>query len=118
MLGQETFPRRERLTRPSDYREVFEQGRKAVGRAFVCYFAKREGQGRKFGMAVSRKVGNAVTRNRVKRYLREIYRRQREALWEGMTIVVVARPEASAMSFVECQESVGRLFREGGALRG
>ncbi len=116
--GQETFPRRERLTRPGEYRAVFEHGRKSVGPEFVCYFAKREGPGRKFGMAVSRKVGNAVTRNRVKRYLREIYRRHRADLWEDVSIVVVARPAASSLSFVSCQESVQRLFRKGGALRG
>ena len=117
MLGLETFPRHERLKRPSDFREVYGHGRKAVGRAFVCYVAMREQQGRRFGMTVSRKVGNAVTRNRVKRYLREIYRTYREDLRDDMTIVVVARPAASAMTFAECKEAIGQLFRKGGALR-
>ena len=66
--GRESFPRRERLTSPREFREVFEHGRRAAGQAFICYVA--EGQGRKMGMAVSRKVGGAVVRNRVKRYIR------------------------------------------------
>ena len=117
MPGLRTFPRRERLTKQSEFREVYGQGRKAVGRSFVCYFARREGEGRKFGMAVSRKVGGAVTRNRVKRYLREIYRACREDLKDDMSIVVVARPAASTLSFAECEEAIGGLFRTGGALR-
>ena len=117
MPGLRTCPQYERLTKQSGFREVYGQGRKAVGRSFVCYVARCEGQGRKFGMAVSRKVGGAVTRNRVKRYLREIYRARREDLKDDMSIVIVARRAASTLSFAECEEALDRLFRTGGALR-
>ncbi len=117
MPGLQAFPRNERLTKPSEFREVYGQGRKAVGHSFVCYVARREGQSRKFGMAVSRKVGGAVARNRVKRYLREIYRTCREDLKDDMSIVIVARPAASTLSFADCEEAIRRLFRKGGALR-
>ena len=117
MPGLQTFPRNERLTKPSEFRDVYGRGRKAVGHSFVCYVARRECQGRKFGMAVSRKVGGAVTRNRVKRYLREIYRNCREDLKDDMSIVIVARSAASTLGFAECEEAIHRLFRKGGALR-
>ena len=118
MPSLQAFPRSERLKKSSEFREVFEDGRRVAARGFVCYVVQREGRGRKFGVAVSRKVGGAVVRNRVKRYLREIYRRSRSELKDGATIVIVARPEASTMSYGECENALGRLFRSGGAIGG
>jgi ribonuclease P protein component len=114
--GRESFPRRERLQTEREFREVFEHGRRAAGQAFICYVA--EGQGRKMGMAVSRKVGNAVVRNRVKRYIREVYRHERAALREEMRLVVVAKPAAAGLTYAESWEALRRLFRQGGALGG
>lgn len=91
---------------------VFQQGRKSVGRAFVCYGLRREGQGRKFGLAVSRKVGSAVTRNRVKRYLREYYRTHRAQVDDDTHVVIVARPSAAELSYDQCSRAVQRLLTE------
>lgn len=114
--GRESLPRRERLTLPREYREVFDQGRRTVGQAFICYVVRNEGQGRKFGMAVSRKVGGAVVRNRVKRYIREVYRKSRAQLDTDLRMVIVARPAAASLSCAECHDALTRLFRQGGAL--
>ena len=118
MPGPNTFPRRERLTRKRDYATVFEKGRKRVGPEFICFVVRREDRGRKFGFAVSRKVGKAVVRNRVKRYLREIYRVHRAYLSEDIHLVFVARPPAAGLDFHECTAAVRRLLREGDLLRG
>lgn len=116
MPGLQSFPRHERLRKGSEYREIYQQGRKAVGPGFICYVAHREGPGRKFGMAVSRKVGGAVIRNKVKRYIRETYRIHRVDIKDDVSVVIIARPAASTMTFAECNEAIGRLFRTGGAL--
>lgn len=118
MPGQEKFPRRERLTRQREFEDVYQHGKKAVGREFVCYVVRREGQGRKLGVAVSRKVGGAVVRNRIKRYVREAYRSRRKHMVEGFSMVVVARQPAAALSYQECSEALGRLFRQGEVLSG
>jgi ribonuclease P protein component len=67
---------------------------------------RRDGQGRKIGLTVSRKVGNAVVRNRLKRYIREAYRTQRLELPEDAHIVVVARKAAAELSYPECERAV------------
>lgn len=116
MPGLNTFPRGERLTRRRDFEAVYEHGRKRVGPAFVCYVARRQGQGRKIGFAVSRKIGGAVVRNRIKRYLREFYRTHRSRLQDDVHLVIVARPVSAELSYRECAEAMQQLLRESGAI--
>ena len=113
MTGPESFPRSERLTRRSEYLELYRKARRMDGQAFTCYVARQEGQGRKFGLAVSRKVGGAVVRNRVKRYIREVYRTRRKHLDDDFAMVIVARPSAASLSFAQCESAIDRLFQKG-----
>ena len=116
MPGRQKYPRAERLTRKTDFERTYAEGRKRVGRDFICHVVRREGQGRKFGYAVSRKVGGAVRRNRVKRYLREAYRRHRNEFGADVHMVVVARPSAAQLTYQQCEAAIQRLLREGVAL--
>lgn len=114
MAGQNAFPRCEHLTKRAEYLHVYEHGRKWVGRQFIFYLVRDEGVERRFGVAVTRKVGNAVVRNRVKRYIREAYRHQRHRLGTGIRMVIVARPYAAQLSCSETHEAIERLFESGG----
>ena len=91
MPGDYTFPRSERILHSAEFERVFGQGEKLVCGAFVCYVDRQTGQGRKLGCVVSRRVGNAVVRNRVKRNIREVYRLHRPDLAVDVHLVVVAR---------------------------
>jgi ribonuclease P protein component len=82
------------LLRSSDFARVERQGSRASGALLLVVV--RQGRGR-VGFAVSKKVGNAVVRNTVKRRLREIVRR-RSALFVGVDVVVIAKPEAATAS--------------------
>jgi ribonuclease P protein component len=116
--GKYTFPRQERLTRREDFRTVFDCGERRGGSAFICYVARRVGLGRKFGFAVSRKIGGAVVRNRIKRYLREIYRMHRTQLPEDVQVVVVARAESASLSYDQCRHAIRQLLCKAGVLGG
>ncbi len=116
MLGRETFPKHERILRPKDYIDVFRNGTKTVGPAFICYVDRRLGNGCQLGLAVSRQVGKAVTRNRIKRYIREVYRKNRRHIDDPCRLVVVARPSAASMNYHACEDAIGQLFRRGGIL--
>ena len=73
-----------------------------------------DGDGSRLGVTVSRKVGNAVVRNRVKRRIREWFRRDRSAIGPGLDLVVIARPSAARMSGAQAFASLSRVV---GALR-
>lgn len=118
MPGEYTFPRGERLLHRAEFDRVFKEGEKLVDAAFVCYVCRQAGQGRKLGCVVSRRVGNAVVRNRVKRHIREMYRLHRPYLADDVHVVVLARQTAGRMRYGESAEALSRLLRKGDVLRG
>lgn len=117
-VSGEGFPRSARLTRPKEYDFVFQKGRKSVGAHFICYLAADSAPEPRLGLAVSRKVGNAVARNRVKRRLREFFRRRRAGMAAGTHVVVVARPGSAELASGDFFGELEGLLRRGGALDG
>lgn len=116
MKGPLGFPRDARLRRKAEFNLTFRQGRRVPGRHFIFYWVERDTPGAKLGLAVSRKVGNAVVRNRVKRYLREFYRTHRPALLKDVYLVVVARPSAAHLDYAGCAGEFGKVLQRGGLL--
>jgi ribonuclease P protein component len=89
---RERLPRAARVRRRADYLAIQNRGRR-VGGTHLMVFALA-GSGR-VGITVSRKVGGAVVRNRVKRWIRECVRRRRAHFPAQVDFVVVARPAAA-----------------------
>ena len=68
----------------------------------------------RFGFSVSRRVGNAVVRNRLKRRLREVVRLQHQGIAVGWDVVFIARPPIARADYREIERAVGRLLRQAG----
>jgi ribonuclease P protein component len=88
-----------RLTRSAEFERVYRQGRSTANRHLVLYsFPNPSALRPRLGLSVSRKVGGAVERNRVKRLLRESFAAAESQLRPGQDIVVVARPDARELA--------------------
>ena len=98
------FPRSLRLRRSLDFQAVQRAGRRQTAPHLVVLCLKREGAAR-FGVSVSRKVGGAVVRNRVKRRLREAIRHHRHGI-AGVDVVFIAKPSAAAATGSDLSASV------------
>jgi ribonuclease P protein component len=96
--------RRNRLTRSHDFDAVYRRGRSVSTRFLVLYWFPREDTDEepRLGLAVPKRVGSAVQRNRVKRRLRDLWRNRLESIPGGCDYVLVVRP-----GFVEASESRG-----------
>ena len=90
------LPRQLRIRRRADFTECYEHGRRHHTEHFLVFvlLGNCPGLRARTGMAVSRKVGNAVVRNRIKRLLREFYRLHRQYLPQEADIVTVAKKHA------------------------
>jgi ribonuclease P protein component len=85
---------RGRITRSAEFERVYRHGRSQSNRYLVLYSFPNESTGcPRVGLSVSRKVGGAVERNKVKRLLREAFDRQQDHVQTGQDLVVIARPE-------------------------
>lgn len=109
-----SFPKEVRLRRRAEFLSVQEKGRKYSAECLMALVLPQATPGARarVGLTVSSKVGNAVVRNRVRRRLRELFRRGQATLPPGLDIVVIARHGAAEADFARLQRSYEQLARD------
>lgn len=117
------FSRQQRLRRSGDFRRLQRVGRRSANSAFVVLVSQDDDAWRgkrssrcRLGVTVSRKVGNAVVRNHVKRRIREWFRSVNSAVGVPVDIVVIARQAAAALTGAETAAALSKLLRQLGTL--
>ena len=109
-----TFLSREHLRRGSDFRRVYDTGRRCAGKLLVLYALPGTTGGRQVGVVTSRRIGNAVIRNRARRLMREAYRLNKVKLNEHLQIVMIARSAIRDKSFQNVEAEMLALWRQVG----
>ena len=96
-MVDQSFPKRNRLKTEEDFQRVYEEGKKQVNNYFVIYGRENDRGIPRIGLVTSRSLGKAVERNRVKRMLREAFRKNK-SLFDFYDIVVIPREKVTSLN--------------------
>lgn len=113
-LARQEFPAICRLRNSREFSRVWRDGRRCHTRhvaVIVCPPASPDQPLSRLGVTVSRKVGNAVCRNRIKRWAREYFRQVRSQLATVADLSVIAKPGAARLAHHEFDQELQEAFR-------
>ncbi|ACH41050.1 ribonuclease P, protein component [Citrifermentans bemidjiense Bem] len=108
-MTSSNFPKAERLLRRPEFLQFNEGASKLHTQYFLVLLKPNEGTGTRVGFTVSKKVGNAVVRNSIKRRLREFYR-QNKSLFISADINIVAKKGADVLDFHQISTELAAAF--------
>jgi ribonuclease P protein component len=122
-FAQETYPgagstrrryfscsKNERLRQRKDFHLAFRYGSRRYTQHFTIVLRPNALQFSRLGVTVSKKVGNAVKRNRVKRYLREFFRLHKHKLPPSHDLVIIAKKNAATLAYHDIREELALLL--------
>ncbi len=98
------------------FRRLYTKGKSEVAPGVVLYYRKTNGKENRLGLTVSTKLGKAVTRNKIRRRLREIYRTHETEFLSGTSLIFVARVRAVHLSYQQLETQCLALAKKGGLL--
>lgn len=102
-----------RLRKNKEFQLVFKRGRSYANRHLVLYCLPQEASAEfRVGFSVSKKIGNAVIRNQVKRFLKESLRTEKDHLIVGFDVVLIARSGIEDLDFFEVRKQLIQLLRK------
>ncbi len=108
-----------RVKREKDFKAIFTDGISFANRKFVVYQLENQKSHFRVGLSVSKKLGNAVTRNQIKRRIRHILLSVREHLADNVDFVVIARKGVEGLDYAEMEKNLlhvlklSKIYREG-----
>ena len=104
--------KRQRIKKNEEFQKVFRKGKSFANRQFVVYCLKKEDQTAfRIGLSVGKKVGKAVTRNQIKRYIRQTFLELKDDVRQDMDYVIIARNPAATLDFHETKKSLEHVLK-------
>jgi ribonuclease P protein component len=108
--GQD-YPREARLVRKADFDAVYRNGKRRSSSHFIVFVKANELPQSRFGFSIKRALGGAVTRNRIRRRVREAIRLHREEISAGWDFVIHPKANVEDADFVALEKDLLRLLK-------
>ena len=111
--------KRFRVKKEKDFSAIFKKGKSFANRKFVIYRLENNEQHFRVGLSVSKKLGNAVMRNQIKRRIRHILIEHKDQLVENVDFVVIARKGVEILDYAEMEKNLlhvlklSKIYQEG-----
>ncbi|MGX6979274.1 ribonuclease P protein component [Vagococcus elongatus] len=99
-----------RIKKETEFREIMNERHSFANKNLVVYIKKREGSFFRVGLSVGKKVGNAVERNKVKRFLRLALTEMREEIDSNYDLILIARPAILTLSYEEVKKNIHHVL--------
>lgn len=102
-----------RVKKNSEFQDILHNGKSFANRELVIYYKEKPHQIHfRIGISVGKKLGNAVTRNRIKRYIRESFNQLEDNIKSEVDIIIIARKPTVYMNCNELKKSLSHLLRK------
>jgi ribonuclease P protein component len=109
-LAKETYNKTARIRKRAEFVRLSNQGKKVFSKYFIALYSPGIGNQNRLGITVTKRVGNAVTRNRIKRYVREFFRQHQHTIEGAWDINIIAKMEAANITSAQAFASLRSLF--------
>lgn len=102
-----------RIKKNDEFQHIFSVGKSFANRELVIYYIKKPEQTHfKIGLSVGKRVGNAVIRNQIKRYLRESFISLEDDIISELDLIIIARNPTANMNYFEIKKSLTHLLHK------
>lgn len=106
-----SFDKKSRILKRDDFLRIGQKGRRLRTKYFTVLYIENDIGNKRCGLTVSKKIGNAVIRNRVKRRLREFFRLNRDNLKSSTDYIFIARKGSSQIKYSELSDELLFAFK-------
>lgn len=110
-LVDQRLPRSRRIRKRAEFLRLQRNSARRAGNCFVVITAPTRGSTSRIGITASRKVGGAVVRNRIKRLIREFFRRHRERIVPPRDVLVIARADAARATYAVVEQELSKALK-------